>query len=152
VTQVALRRLFTGLLVAECLGIGWLVLNPSPATLRSVVTGLSSALMTIGFPDWLASTYLVEFGLNVLLFIPLAALCALLWPRIRLWMWTLGGFALSSALEWLQLELLSQRASTSRDIIANTVGTIVGAGVVCAARWWREATPTRSAAIRARSD
>ena len=85
----------------------------------------------------------VEFGLNVLLFVPLTALAALLWPRVPTWGWILLGFATSSTLEWLQLTFLSERSSTSRDIIANTLGAAIGACAMALARfgvdagWWR---------------
>ncbi|QIK64947.1 VanZ family protein [Nocardioides sp. HDW12B] len=116
------------------LGIAWLVLNPSPATPTSAVERLSAALTAVGLPGWLVGTDQVEFGLNVALFVPLAALTSLLWPQRRVWFWVLVGFALSSTLEWLQLTFLSDRSSTSRDIVANTLGALVGAVVVVVGR------------------
>jgi glycopeptide antibiotics resistance protein len=83
----------------------------------------------------LADGSVVEFWLNVILFVPLGALSALIWPRIRLWGWALAGLLLSSTLEWIQLQMLSERSSTSRDIIANTLGMALGAGLVWTVRW-----------------
>jgi hypothetical protein len=131
------KRLLVALLVIEYAGIAWLVLNPSPATPSSAVAALSEAMFWLGFPTWLADGTVVEFWLNVILFVPLGALSALIWPRVRLWGWVLAGFLLSSTLEWLQLQLLSERSSTSRDIVANTLGMALGAGLVWTVRWLR---------------
>lgn len=132
------RRVLGGLLALEVLGIAWLVLSPTAVAPSTVVLHIGRLMRSLGLPRWLADAGLIEFTLNVALFVPLAALCALLWTRPKVWMWILGGFLLSSGLEWLQLEFLSGRSSTSRDIIANTLGTILGAGTVCSLRWWRE--------------
>ena len=149
-SRVPTRRLLAAALVLEVLGIAWLVLNPSPATPTGAVSHLSGLLTFLGFPAWLFGTDQVEFGLNVLLFVPLTALAALLWPRVPTWGWILLGFATSSTLEWLQLTFLSERSSTSRDIIANTLGAALGAAAVGLARfgadagWWRGPSPAAS--------
>jgi hypothetical protein len=139
------RRLLQGLLALECLGIAWLVLSPTAETPIGVVYGVSNHLARLGMPTWARDTGLIEFVLNVLLFIPLAALCALLWTRPKVWVWIVGGLLLSSSLEWLQQEFLSSRSASSLDIIANTIGAAVGAGVVCSTRWlhqvWLEDLP-----------
>jgi hypothetical protein len=131
------------LLVVEYAGIAWLVLNPSPATPTSAVAGLSDAMARLGFPTWLADGSVVEFWLNVILFVPLGALSAMIWPRVRLWGWILAGLLFSSTLEWTQLQVLSERSSTSRDIIANTLGMALGAGLIATARWLESEHPRR---------
>ena len=141
-SRVPTRRLLVAALVVELLGIAWLVLNPSPAAPTGAVSRLSGILTFVGLPDWLVGSDQVEFGLNVVLFVPLTALAALLWSRIPTWGWILAGFATSSTLEWLQLTFLSGRSSTSRDIIANTLGAVLGAAAVALGRfgadagWW----------------
>ena len=139
--------------MVELLGIAWLVLNPSPATPTGAVSRLSGILSFVGLPGWLVGGDQVEFALNVLLFVPLTALAALLWPRIPTWGWILAGFATSSTLEWLQLTFLSERSSTSRDIIANTLGAALGAAAVALDRfgadagWWRVSRRSRHALV-----
>ena len=137
--HVPVRRLLAVLLVIELLGIVWLVLDPSPATPTGAVERLSRFLMGFGLPAWLVGGDQVEFALNVALFVPLTALAALLWPRLPLWGWVLVGFAMSSTLEWVQLAFLSDRSSTSRDIIANTLGALIGAGLVALGHFGRDA-------------
>ncbi len=136
--RVLTRRLLAAALVVELLGIAWLVLNPSAATPTGAVSHLSGLLTSLGLPEQLVGTDKVEFGLNVLLFVPLTALAALLWPRVPTWGWILVGFATSSTLEWLQLTYLSGRSSTSGDIISNTLGAAVGAAAVGSARWLQQ--------------
>lgn len=128
------RRALLALLVIEYAGIAWLVLNPSPATPTSAVSGLSEIMLWLGIPTWLADGAVVEFWLNIILFVPLGFLSALIWPRVRLWGWVLAGFLLSSSLEWIQLQLLAERSSTSRDIIANTLGMTLGAALIATGR------------------
>lgn len=132
------RRALVWLLVAEVAGIAFLVLNPSPATPSGAVRVLNRALREIGLPPWLVGTGQLEFALNVVLFVPFGLVAAVLWTRVPWWGWVLAGFAASSTLEWLQLTLLSQRTSTSSDIVANTLGVALGAGLVAAARFSRE--------------
>lgn len=141
------RRLLAGLLGLEVVGIVWLVLNPSPATPTGAVANLSDALAAIGVPAALADTSLIEFYLNVQLFVPLTILCSLLWPRVKVWGWLVAGLLISSTLEWLQMQFLSDRTSTSRDIIANTLGAGVGAGTVFVVRWLQENEQARRAVL-----
>lgn len=135
------RRLLAGLLALEIAGIVWLVLNPSPATPSGAVYRLSEVVTALGLPGVLADPTFVEFFLNIQLFVPLTLLVALLWERVKVWAWIVMGFLLSSGLEWLQLEFLSDRSSTSRDIIANTLGAAVGAVTVFAIRWLEDLRP-----------
>lgn len=129
------RGTLVALLVLECAGIVWLVLSPTAQTASGAVHVVSISLRDLGFPQPVYDPGFIEFALNVLLFAPLAALCALIWTRPKLWMWILGGFLLSSTLEWVQDTSLLDRSPSSSDIIANTLGTALGAGVVCATRW-----------------
>ena len=60
---------------------------------------------------------------NLALFLPFGLLFPLLWPR-RAWLTPLRGFALSLMIELLQMPL--QRSADARDVVMNTVGTLIG--------------------------
>ena len=68
----------------------------------------------------------VEFGANVAMFVPLGVI-AVLWFGVRGW-WAapLMGALASAAIETLQALLLDARVADVRDIIANTLGSVIG--------------------------
>ncbi len=121
------RWVLLAALVVELVAIAWLVLNPSPAVPSRAVLSLSYRLDQAGFPELLTDTSLIEFALNVALFVPLGVTLALLVPKVPWWVWGLFGFLASSAIEGIQLMLLDGRSATVRDIAANTVGLGLGA-------------------------
>ncbi len=68
----------------------------------------------------------VEFGANVAMFVPLGVI-AVLWFGVRGW-WTapiLGALA-SAAIEVLQAIFIDTRVADVRDVVANTLGSLVG--------------------------
>lgn len=68
----------------------------------------------------------VEAGANILLFIPVGFLVACILPR-RLWLVAvLTGVAMSVAIESIQAVALSDRSATVRDVICNSLGTVLG--------------------------
>jgi glycopeptide antibiotics resistance protein len=121
------RRVLRALLVLELAGMVLLVLNPSPATASGAVHGLSGYLVSLGAPWWAVSTTLWEYLLNVLLFVPLTFIAALLWPRVPIEGWVIAGFSVSLTLEATQLVVLAGRSSTLSDLSSNTIGAFVGA-------------------------
>jgi hypothetical protein len=133
-----LRYVFRGVLVvlllAELAGICWLVLNPSPDVPTQAVQDVSDWLLAQGVPVRLTDPSVVEYALNVALFVPLGFLCALIFKRVPLAMWMMLGMALSGLLELLQLDLLPDRSASARDFTANTIGMFLGAFPVIATR------------------
>ena len=78
----------------------------------------------------LSTSYTVfEFGANIALFIPFGLLIAAAWPRTNAWWIILLGFSASAAIELVQT-LLPSRYPTLSDVIANTLGAIIGCCVV----------------------
>ena len=139
------RWLLLAALVVELVVVAWLVLNPSPAVPSAAVEDVSAALAAVGLPGWLTDTSLVEFVLNVGLFVPLGITLALLLPRVPWWMWMLIGLAVSSGIEALQLFFLADRSPTLRDVWANTLGLGLGALVTTlATRQWRGVVASRA--------
>ena len=83
--------------------------------------------MRIGVPPALAEGSRVEFALNVAAFVPLSLLGTLLWPRLSWRDWTAVGFVASFLVEAVQAIVLGDRSATHADVVANTLGTLVGA-------------------------
>lgn len=84
-----------------------------------------------GLPEWF--TYgEVEWGANVVLFIPIGVLVVALAGRARWWAGAAFGVALSCAAELTQAALLPDRVATWTDVAANSAGALLGS-VICSA-------------------
>ncbi len=68
----------------------------------------------------------LEFLANIALFVPLGVLVALGWRRLPWWGVTVLGFTLSAVIEIVQL-WLPTRFPTLSDVVANTLGALIGA-------------------------
>jgi glycopeptide antibiotics resistance protein len=71
----------------------------------------------------------LEFLANVAMFAPFGALVWLAFARPRWWIVMLCGFATTVTIELVQLSLPT-RFSTVSDVVANTLGTAIGLGIV----------------------
>jgi hypothetical protein len=103
-----------------------LVFEPYPhAADDSVDIGheLLAAIGLGGVVSWGA----VEFLLNVALFVPLSFLGAVAIPRIRRLQWVGIGLLFSLTIEFTQLLVFPDRSATVWDVIANTLGALLGA-------------------------
>ena len=80
----------------------------------------------------------VDFILNVVLFIPLGL--ALRWTTGRWWTAAIIGLATTVVIESLQWRLISGRDATIGDLLANALGTLVGAWLAVASIQWLNAT------------
>jgi glycopeptide antibiotics resistance protein len=116
-------------LVAAAVGIGVFVLGPTGALPTQAVEATSAALDGLGLPGWATASALWEFLYNVLLFVPVAFVGALLWRRVSLRAWTALGFAASLLIETIQAVVLPDRSTEVRDLVANTLGALVGAAL-----------------------
>lgn len=89
-------------------------------------------------PDW-AGPGDYGFGLNILLFVPMGAL-AVLTTRWPWWVVTIAAALASAAIEVVQ-SLFLTRMGDVNDVVANTLGALVGAVAVSALRrlGWRRA-------------
>ena len=112
-------------------------------TLRSAPEQASLTALTPFSCLVCGSLGLVDVLLNVLLFVPLGV--ALRRTGMRLLLVVGGGFAISLAIELLQLALIAGRDASVSDLITNTAGAALGA--VLADRWRRLVAPTVPAAI-----
>ena len=83
----------------------------------------------------------MEFLCNVVLLVPFAVLGSLALPRWSWRDWTAWGFLLAGAVELTQGLLLPGRDASYADVVANTLGALLGAWLVVAG-----AVPGRPAA------
>jgi Na+/glutamate symporter len=108
------------------------LLAPSTAGPDWLIVTIADGLGGAGLPPALISPRRVEFMLNVAAFVPLSLLGTMLWPRPTWRDWTAAGFAASFVVEVAQALVLDTRAATHSDVVANTLGTLVGALI----GWW----------------
>ncbi|GAA3896138.1 hypothetical protein GCM10022381_42010 [Leifsonia kafniensis] len=78
-----------------------------------------------GVPEWFGYSKL-EFSANVLMFVPLGFLVVMILPTKVWWLALIVCPALSVAIELSQAVFLSARFATVLDVIANSIGAIVG--------------------------
>lgn len=71
---------------------------------------------------------MIDYALNIVLFIPLGALVPMLWKQMRKWYCTLGLGALFSVFIELT-QLMNYRKSDVDDLILNTAGALIGYGM-----------------------
>ncbi|ASD23154.1 VanZ family protein [Cryobacterium sp. LW097] len=86
-----------------------------------------------GVPEWFGYSKL-EFTANVAMFVPLGFLAALLLPAKVWWLALLICPAASIAIELTQATFLAARFATATDVIANTVGAVIGTLVAVVVR------------------
>lgn len=92
------------------------------------------------------SVAVLEFACNIILFLPAGALLAVLLPhRLRLLALPIGA-AGSALFELTQRLFLKERVADVSDVVANTVGTVLG--VVGVIVWGRRARRATNAADR----
>lgn|SRR5918994_3303242 len=104
-----------------------MLLAPSAEGPTWLVDAVAGAAGDLGVPQSLAAPERVEFILNVVAFVPVTLLGSMLWPRPTWRDWTAGGFAASFLVEVLQAVALQERSATHADVVANTLGALVGA-------------------------
>ena len=72
----------------------------------------------------------VEWVANILVFIPVTLLLALLLPLRRWYLAAIAGVLLSVAIEATQHWFLPGRDASVRDLVTNSIGSVVGAALV----------------------
>ncbi|HEU5223263.1 MAG TPA: VanZ family protein [Candidatus Lumbricidophila sp.] len=82
---------------------------------------LRSATWEVGPPS--------EILANIVLFVPVGVLFALVFGRRLWWLAMLAAVALTATIEVLQIPM-PDRISDPRDLVANTAGAVIGLGVV----------------------
>jgi VanZ family protein len=90
----------------------------------------------------------VEFGANVVFFVPLGWLLSILLDRSRYLVLPLG-IVMTVTIEAIQGELLDQRTASIHDVLANTTGTCIGM-LIAAALTRRRVAPAPPDGVAAR--
>jgi len=122
----ALRSALAGYTVVLALVLGWP--TPVDAPIAGTLRGVLGWLHARGVPAWVGYGE-IEFAANIALFVPVGLLLTLVLRRGRWWVAVLGGCGLSLLTEVAQGSLRPQRFATVRDVVANTLGAVIGAGL-----------------------
>lgn len=129
------RRLLALLFAAYTGGLALIAFWPSPVdasaagTLKSVLERLHAA----GVPAWV-NYALVESTANVALFLPFGFLAAAYLSERWAWLAAAAGIGVSCAIEAGQYIFLPDRFATIHDVMANSLGAVLGTLVVYAFR------------------
>ncbi|HEY8717681.1 VanZ family protein [Pengzhenrongella sp.] len=106
--------------------LGWP--TPVDAPLHTTLLAALRWLHDQGLPSWIGYTE-VEFSANISLFVPVGVLLTLALRREWWWVAVLAGFGFSTLAELAQGSLLPERFAMPRDVVANTLGTLLGSGL-----------------------
>ena len=106
-----------------------MLLSPMPSAPSAGVGMGMDLLEWAGVPARLRGGRVVEFALNVGLFVPIPLMALHLKPSWRVVQWAMAGLVASSMVEAAQGVFLPHRTADFRDIIANTTGLALGAAV-----------------------
>lgn len=124
------RRVLVAVTAVYLLVVAWITLNPFPPDphRNRLLTSLLALFADTPLLAWV--TYdVVEFGANILLFVPMGVLLTLLLGREHWWLALAFGVVATLTIEFVQL-FLPARFSDPRDLLANTLGTIVGIAII----------------------
>jgi len=122
-----LRHPFLSLATLGYLGVvGMITLGPKPYGDRTegLVWRLLALFERHGSTRWIDYNTL-EFGMNVLMFVPIGLFFLLLFGRRLWWLSVLFGVALTLGIEFAQM-YMPTRVSDVRDIVANSSGAFAG--------------------------
>lgn len=127
-THQTLHRIALGLMAAYLVALSLIVFWPTPVdrpaagTIRQIVSWLHDH----GMPAFIGYSQ-IEFSANILLFVPMGIIAAV-WTK-RAWLGLGIGILTSCIIELSQSLFLAARFPSALDILANTLGAGIGAGV-----------------------
>ena len=123
-----LRRLLLAVTAVYLLAVAWITLNPFPGDphRNTLLEGLLAAFAATPLLAWIDYD-VVEFTANILLFVPMGVLLAVLLGPGRRWLAVSLGIAASLTIEFVQL-FEPARVSDARDIVANSLGAARSGG------------------------
>src|SRR6478752_4289101 len=119
------------LLAVVCIVVALITFSPGPpdpAGQQALRSFLRYAHLH-GLPWWISFNK-IEFGANILMFIPIGLFGALALPNPR-WLILPAALMGSLAIEITQASGLPQRVGTPRDVIANSLGALIGYLLAC---------------------
>ena len=105
--------------------VGWLTLTPSSTGFESgLLWRLADALGQYPATDWFTFMRL-EFLANIAMFVPFGVFLVLLFGRRMWWLAIVLGVLMTAGIEFAQ-NFIPSRVSDPRDLLANSVGAVVG--------------------------
>ncbi|MFA6575085.1 MAG: VanZ family protein [Nocardioides sp.] len=109
--------------------VGWLTLTPQPIGPddQQLILRVLDALHRRGYAESVDYDRL-EFLANIALFVPIGVFLLLLFGAGQWWLAGIGSFLLTSFIETVQQQIPG-RVSDDRDLLANTVGGLIGIAV-----------------------
>lgn len=121
------RRAVTAALVVYSALLAVALLAPTSGTQSSMASWVVDLGRAVGFSTQTATQARAEFLCNALILVPLSLLGSLIWPRTTWRDWTAYGFLIAGLVELTQGLLLPDRTASYEDIVANTLGCLMGA-------------------------
>jgi hypothetical protein len=128
------RRRLVGALVVYSVLLGIALLAPTSGTQSTMASWVSHLGTGAGFASETASQSRAEFLCNAAILAPVSALGSLIWARTTWRDWTAYAFVIACGVEITQGAVLPGRTASQVDIVANTLGGLIGAVGVLAAR------------------
>jgi glycopeptide antibiotics resistance protein len=119
------------LLATVCVVVVFITFSPGPPDpdgQRALRSFLQYAHLH-GLPLWISFNK-IEFGANIVMFVPIGLFGALALPAPR-WLIVPAAIMGSLAIEITQASGLPQRVGTPRDVIANSLGALIGYLAAC---------------------
>ena len=123
------RNLLMGAYIVYLAAVVYLVWSPDPGTPGRMVLRVVDLAAAFGA---VISSSAAERGLNVLMLVPFSLIGGLLIRRLSVADWVVAGFVLSAGVEIVQRIVLPSRSGSARDIVANTLGALIGAVILAA--------------------
>lgn len=139
-------RIAGALLAVYCLGLLFVLFSPSSTRQADAVVWLGHVLSHLGAPDRFVVFSRLEIVLNIAIVAPVTFLATFARPSFSWRDWTAFGFCLACAVELLQGFLLPGRQASFSDVVANSLGALLGALVGAGVRTsvGRRASGTRT--------
>lgn len=103
------------------------LLSPSSGHQSGLVSWLDMRLVGLGLSPRLVTFQRMEVVMNAAIVAPVSFLGSLWRPSYSWRDWTAFGFAVAMAVEIIQSLLLPERLGSFSDVVANTVGALLGA-------------------------
>lgn len=132
----AVRRAAAVLLACYVVLVAAVLLNADPTFAADVIARTGHWLEDHGTPPWMTWGDRVEMILNALMFAPFAALASIAFPRHPWGNWVAYAFLGSGFVEVVQAFVLEPRSAQYVDVVANTLGGVLGAVISLPVTHW----------------